>query len=45
MNGEGWSLGLTITKSLVAVHGGTLDFRSKFGNGTTVTVTLPNGKS
>jgi len=39
----GWGLGLAITKSLVDLHGGTLDITSKVGKGTTVTVTLPNG--
>jgi signal transduction histidine kinase len=43
LTGEGWGLGLTITKSLVAVHGGSLEIKSKIGKGTTVTVTLPNG--
>jgi|GEM_PF-554726 len=45
VTGEGWGLGLTITKSLIDVHGGTLEINSKVGKGTTVTVTLPNGKS
>jgi PAS domain S-box-containing protein len=44
LTGEGWGLGLTITKALVDVHGGTLKIKSKLGKGTTVTVTLPNGK-
>ena len=39
----GWGLGLTITKSLVELHDGTLDIKSKVGKGTTVTVTFPNG--
>ena len=39
---QGWGLGLTITKSLVDLHDGTLDIKSKVGKGTTVTVTLPN---
>ncbi|MCH7864923.1 MAG: PAS domain-containing sensor histidine kinase [Proteobacteria bacterium] len=39
---KGWGLGLTITKSLVDLHDGTLDIKSKVGKGTTVTVTLPN---
>ncbi|MCH9053190.1 MAG: transporter substrate-binding domain-containing protein [Proteobacteria bacterium] len=39
----GWGLGLSITKSLVDLHDGTLDIKSKVGKGTTVTVTLPNG--
>ncbi len=39
---QGWGLGLTITKSLIDLHDGTLDIKSKVGKGTTVTVTLPN---
>ena len=39
---KGWGLGLSITKSLVELHGGKLDIKSKVGKGTTVTVTLPN---
>jgi len=40
---QGWGLGLTITKSLIDLHDGTLDIKSTVGKGTTVTVTLPNG--
>lgn len=40
---KGWGLGLSITKSLVDLHNGKLDIKSKVGKGTTVTVTLPNG--
>ncbi len=40
---EGWGLGLSLTKSLVDLHDGELDFKSEVGKGTTVTVTLPNG--
>ena len=39
---KGWGLGLSITKSLVDLHDGNLDIKSKVGKGTTVTVTLPN---
>ena len=39
---QGWGLGLSITKSLVDLHDGTLDIKSKVGKGTTVTVTFPN---
>ena len=42
---EGWGLGLSITKSLVELHDGTMDIVSKVGKGTTVTVTLPNGNA
>ncbi|HEY3417370.1 MAG TPA: ATP-binding protein [Armatimonadota bacterium] len=37
----GCGLGLSICKSIVAAHGGTLDITSTPGEGTTVTVTLP----
>lgn len=40
---KGWGLGLSITKSLVELHGGKLDIKSEVGKGTTVTVALPNG--
>ena len=42
---KGWGLGLTITKSLVELHDGTLDIQSKVGKGTTVTVTMPNAEA
>jgi signal transduction histidine kinase len=38
---EGTGLGLPLTKSLVELHGGSLDLQSRFGVGTTVTVRLP----
>ncbi len=40
---DGWGLGLTITKSLIDLHDGTLEIKSTVGKGTTVTVTFPNG--
>jgi signal transduction histidine kinase len=39
---EGWGLGLTIVRALAELHGGRIAIVSKFGQGTTVTVTLPN---
>ncbi len=42
---KGWGLGLSITKSLVDLHNGKLDIKSKVGKGTTVTVTFPNSAS
>ena len=38
---EGTGLGLPLTKSLVELHGGTLELESELGAGTTVTVTFP----
>ncbi len=38
---EGTGLGLPLTKSLVEMHGGSLDFESELGSGTTVTVRFP----
>ena len=40
----GTGLGLPITKALIEQHGGTLSIDSKPGAGTTVTLTLPNGR-
>ncbi len=37
----GSGLGLAISRSLVEMHGGTLEITSRLGEGTTVTVTLP----
>jgi signal transduction histidine kinase len=38
---QGAGLGLPFAKSVVELHGGTLEIESKLGSGTTVTVTLP----
>ena len=40
----GAGLGLSIVKSLVDLHGGTLDIKSQVNEGTTIQVTLPSGK-
>jgi PAS domain S-box-containing protein len=39
---EGTGLGLTLTKSLVEMHGGTIELQSRLGEGTCVTVRLPD---
>ena len=41
---EGTGLGLALIKSLVALHGGDVAIASTEGEGTTVTVTLPEGQ-
>ncbi len=38
---KGTGLGLPLTKSLVELHGGSLDLQSEVGKGTTVTVRFP----
>src|SRR6266436_7221945 len=38
---QGAGLGLPFAKSVVELHGGTLDLESELGAGTTITVTLP----
>jgi signal transduction histidine kinase len=42
---EGSGLGLTITKNLVDLLGGSIHFRSEQGKGTHVKVILPFGKN
>ena len=39
---QGWGLGLSITKSLIDLHDGTLDIESTLGERTTISVMLPN---
>ena len=38
---SGSGLGLAISKSLIEMHGGTLEIASEVGHGTTVTIVLP----
>tara|TARA_R110000772_G_scaffold73216_4_gene159770 strand:- start:68240 stop:70180 length:1941 start_codon:yes stop_codon:yes gene_type:complete len=38
---KGWGLGLAISRSLVEMHGGAITIDSRLGEGTTVTVDLP----
>lgn len=40
-NFEGTGIGLSVVKGLVALHGGEFDIKSRLGEGTSVTVTLP----
>jgi hypothetical protein len=40
---EGTGIGLSLTRELVQLHGGTISVRSKEGEGSTFTVTIPFG--
>jgi signal transduction histidine kinase len=40
--GEGTGLGVSIARSAIALHGGSLRYESEVGKGTTVTAMLPN---
>jgi len=42
--GGGFGLGLSISKQLIELHGGTVDVQSELGEGTTFTFTLPLAK-
>ena len=42
---EGTGLGLPLAKSLMELHGGSLDLASAVGEGTTVTMTFPAGRT
>ena len=39
---EGTGLGLSLSKALIELHGGSLDLQSELGKGTTVTIRLPS---
>ncbi len=41
---QGTGIGLSLTKELVVLHGGTIDVTSEVGKGTRVMVTIPLGK-
>jgi signal transduction histidine kinase len=40
-NHQGTGLGLSLIKSMVDLHGGSVDIQSEVGTGTTVTVRFP----
>ncbi len=39
---QGTGLGLPLSKNLMELHGGSLDIKSRYGSGTTVTIHLPS---
>ena len=41
---KGMGLGLSFSKRVVEAHGGALTFKTKAGEGTTFTISLPNPK-
>ena len=41
---EGTGLGLSLSKALIELHGGSLDLQSELGVGTTVTVRFPTNR-
>ena len=41
---KGTGLGLTLSKEIINLHGGTMQINSKFGVGTSVIITLPKGR-
>ena len=44
MAGIGAGLGLSLCNEIVQLHGGTMQFESRVGNGTVVTVELKGGR-